>query len=106
MNFFNIEFAKAFLIVCLLVAIGWFMASRKWLGPASRLPIMRLVIWVFFPALIFSRVCNNKLLNSSAQAGLYLGVGFLMIVGGILIGRLLSNLLGFEEGVAKRTFAY
>jgi len=106
MNFFNIEFAQALLNVSLLVAIGWFMASRKWLGPASRLPIMRLVIWVFFPALIFSRVCNNKLLNSSAQAGLYLGVGFLMIVGGILIGRLLSNLLGFEEGVAKRTFAY
>jgi predicted permease len=67
---------------------------------------MRLVIWVFFPALIFSRVCNNKLLNSSAQAGLYLGTGFMMITGGIFIGRLLAHLLKFEDGIAKRTFAY
>ena len=106
MNVFSVELAQALVRMGLLVAIGWFMASRGWAGPASRLPLMRLVIWIFFPALIFSRVCNNKLLNTGAQAGLYLGTGFLMIVGGILIGQVLAKLLNFEEGVVKRTFAY
>ena len=106
MNVVTIEFAQALVKVGLLVAVGWFMANRGWVGPASRLPLMRLVIWVFFPALIFSRICNNKLLSSSSQAALYLGTGFLMIVGGILIGQWVARLVGYEEGVAKRTLAY
>ncbi|GBL27965.1 hypothetical protein EMGBS8_19130, partial [Verrucomicrobiota bacterium] len=64
---------------------------------------MRMVIWVFFPEMIFDRVCGNRLINSGGTALLYLGVGFGMIVGGILVGRLVAMLLRFPEGNARRT---
>jgi hypothetical protein len=67
---------------------------------------MRLVIWVFFPAMIFDRVCGNPLINSGTTALLYLGVGFGMIVTGILVGRLVAQALALPGDVCRRTFAF
>lgn len=90
----------------LFIFIGWCLARQGWVVSVARPSIMRLVIGVFFPALIFSRVCNNPLLSSGSRAALYLGVGFAMVVGGIFVSRLVAHLLGFQTGVTKRTFAY
>jgi len=106
MSIFTADLAMAISRLALLIALGWFLAQRGWVGPASRQPLMRLVVWVFFPAMIFDRVCGNALIRSGGATLLYLGVGFGMIVGGILVGRLVAAALRFPEGNARRTFSY
>lgn len=106
MNVFSADVALAITRLGLLILLGWFMARQGWVGAHARQPLMRMIIWVFFPAMIFDRVCGNRLINSGGTTLLYLGVGFGMIVGGILVGRLASVLLRFPEGNARRTFSY
>lgn len=106
MSIFTADLAMAISRLALLIALGWFLAQRGWVGPASRQPLMRLVVWVFFPAMIFDRVCGNALIRSGGATLLYLGVGFGMIVGGILVGRLVAAALRLPEGAARRTFSY
>ena len=90
----------------LIVAAGWFFAASGWVGSDARQPLMRLVIWLFFPALIFDRVHANPLLAEASRAALYLGAGYLLIAGGILVGALLRPMVGIPEGTRGRTFAY
>lgn len=106
MNVFSADVALAIVRLGLLILLGWFLAHRGWVGPHARQPLMRLVIWVFFPAMIFSNVCGNPLINSGPSALLYLGAGYLMIVTGILVGRASAAVFGFPAGDARRTFAY
>lgn len=67
MNIFTAGLAQAIFQLTLLIALGWFMAHRGWVGPEARQPLMRMVIWVFFPAMIFDRVCGNRLINSGGR---------------------------------------
>ncbi len=90
----------------LVVAAGWFFAASGWVGAEARQPLMRLVIWLFFPALIFSRVHANPLLTDGSRAALYLGTGYLIIVLGIAVAAGLRRLLAIPAGVEGRTFAY
>lgn len=106
MNIFTADLALALARLTLLIGLGWFLAHRGWVGPHARQPLMRLVVWVFFPAMIFDRVCGNALIRSGGTTALYLGVGFGMIFGGILVGRLAAAALRFPEGNARRTFSY
>lgn len=105
-DIFSTPIIEALIRLTVLGFVGWFMASRGWVVPGARLSLMRLVIWVFFPALIFSRVCNNPLLAQGANALLYLSTGFLMIVIGILVGRVVAWIMGIQEPNKKRTFSY
>jgi malate permease and related proteins len=106
MNVFSADVALAIARLGLLILLGWFLAHRGWVGPHARQPLMRLGLWVFFPALIFDRVSSNPLIHSGPTALLYLGAGFLMIIVGILVGRAVAALFRFPPGDAKRTFAY
>jgi len=106
MNIFTADLALAMARLAGLIFLGWFMARQGWLGASARQPLMRLVIWVFFPAMIFNRVCGNPLIHSGATALLYLGVGFGMIFAGFMVGRLVGKLLGLPEGSLQRTFTF
>jgi len=106
MNVFSADVALAMTRLGLLVLLGWFMARRGWVGPHARQPLMRMVIWVFFPAMIFSRVSGNPLIASGSQALLYLGAGFLMIVTGYAVAKGVGVLCKVPAGVARRTFAF
>lgn len=102
----NPDMAMGLAQTALVTSVGWFLAAAGWVGPEARQPLMRLVIWLFFPALIFDRVHANPLISGGGAALLYLGTGYLMIAGGILVGALVGRLLGIGEGVPGRTFAY
>lgn len=92
--------------LCSLILVGWFLASRGWIGPHARQPLMRLIIWVFFPALIFDRVSRNPLIASGGQALMYLGAGFLLIVTGYAVATAVGAACGITAGVRRRTFAF
>ena len=106
MDLFSPELGLALFGLGLLILLGWLMASRGWVEPRARQSIMRLIIWVFFPAMIFERVCRNPLIASGGQALLYLGAGFLLIVTGYAVAMAVGALAGLPEGVRRRTFAF
>jgi len=89
-----------------LILLGWFLASQGWIGPQARQPIMRLIIWVFFPAMIFDRVSRNPLIASGGQAMLYLSAGLLLILTGYAVATAVGALSGIPAGVRRRTFAF
>ncbi|MFZ9201494.1 MAG: AEC family transporter [Opitutales bacterium] len=103
---FNADMIQGLAQTALIVSAGWLLAAFGWVGPESRQPLMRLVIWLFFPALIYDRVHANPLISTAGKAALFVGTGFLMIVGGILIGALVGRLLRVADGVSGRSFAY
>jgi len=106
MNVFSADVALAITRLGLLILLGWFMARQGWVGPHARQPLMRMIIWVFFPAMIFSRVSGNPLIASGSQALLYLGAGFLMIVTGYAVATAIGALSKVPAGTARRTFAF
>ena len=103
---FNPDMIQSLAQTALVVSAGWLLAAFGWVGPESRQPLMRLVIWLFFPALIYDRVHANPLVASPAKALLFVGAGFGLIVGGIVIGALVRRALGIAGGVTGRSFAY
>ena len=103
---FNPDMIQGLAQTALIVAAGWLLAAFGWVGPESRQPLMRLVIWLFFPALIYDRVHDNPLVSSGGAAALFVGIGFATIVLGIVLGALVGRALGIAEGVSGRTFAY
>lgn len=106
MSGLNPDMIQGLAQTALIVSAGWLLAAFGLVGPDSRQPLMRLVIWVFFPALIYDRVHANPLVATAASAALFVGVGFAMILGGIAIGALVRRLLGIPGGVTGRSFAY
>ena len=106
MNVFSADVALAITRLGLLILLGWFMARQGWVGAHARQPLMRMIIWVFFPAMIFSRVSGNPLIASGSQALLYLGAGFLMIVTGYAVATLIGSVFKVPAGTARRTFAF
>lgn len=103
---FNADMIQGLAQTALIVSAGWLLAAFGWVGPESRQPLMRLVIWLFFPALIYDRVHANPLISGGAAAALFVGVGFAMISLGIVIGAVVGRLLGVPGGVSGRSFAY
>ncbi len=106
MSGFSPEMLQGLAQTALVVAAGWFFAASGWVGPEARQPLMRLIIWLFFPALIFDRVHANPLLEDGSRAALYLGAGYLLIAGGIAVGALVRPLIGLQPDVRGRSFAY
>lgn len=106
MNVFSADVALAITRLGLLILLGWFLARQGWVGPHARQPLMRMIIWVFFPAMIFSRVSGNPLLAVGPQALLYLGAGFLMIVTGYAVAMAIGLLCKVPAGTTRRTFAF
>lgn len=106
MNVFSADVVLAITRLGLLILLGWFMARQGWVGAHARQPLMRMIIWVFFPAMIFSRVSGNPLIASGSQALLYLGAGFLMILTGYAVATAIGTLFKVPSGTARRTFAF
>ncbi len=89
-----------------LIALGYGLARMGWVGAEARPSVMRLILWVFFPAMIFNRVIGNPLIASGGQAVLYLGAGFLLIVTGYAVAAGVGAAAGVPPGSARRTFAF
>jgi predicted permease len=106
MNIFSVDLALAITRLALLILLGWFLARRGWIGAQERQPLMRLVVWVFFPAMILSRVSNNPLISTGPKALLYVGAGFAMIITGFLLAQAVGALFGVKAGTARGSFAF
>lgn len=67
--------------------------------------VMRLVFSVMLPCYILDKILGSEALRSGSAVFWSMGMGFGMIMVGILIGLAVGKVLGFERGNGMRTFA-
>ncbi len=67
--------------------------------------IMRIIFLVMVPCFILDKILGSAVLRSGPVVLWSVGVGYGMIVCGILLGLAVARLLGMEKGTGMRTFA-
>lgn len=88
------------------IAAGYFLRKRGLVETTIQKSLMRLTLWIFFPALVLARVPHNAALHSGNLAWATPLAGFLTIAGGIGISLLFASACGVRDVTARRTFAY
>lgn len=97
--------ANALLPIAGLIAVGWYFRQLRWLTESAENGLMRLVVWLFYPALIFQNVFDNAALRAPRVLLEALLAGSLAVGLGMVLGLWAAPLFGLREGVSRRTFA-
>ena len=92
--------------VFFIVAVGWMARRLRWLTPEADDSLLRLVINILYPCLIFHSVLGNPALRNSSNVIFPPLVGFFTIALGFGLGYLAGRALGLESGRGLRTFAF
>jgi len=92
--------------VVALMGIGVALRQFKWLPPAIDQNIMRLVIGLFYPALILKFILGNPALARPENIFLPPLLGFSFVVLGYLIANLVARLIGLRIGKGRRSFTF
>jgi predicted permease len=96
----------AILPIFLVVAAGFLARRLEWLDPSADQSIMRVVLNLLYPALIFSFILENPALRQTANLLLPPLFGFSSVVAGMVIALLLARFLGLGNSREQRTFAF
>ena len=91
--------------VYLLVLAGAILRKTGVLKREHDEGVMRVVFSVMLPCYILDKILGSEVLRSGAAVAWSIGLGFGLLVVGILIGLLIGRILGFERGTGMRTFA-
>ncbi len=89
-----------------MIAIGAGARWAGWLTPEADSSLLKLVVNVLYPALIFNAVLGNPALDDPRNMFWPPLVGFGTMVGGILASLAIGRALGFSRGQGLRTFAF
>jgi predicted permease len=89
-----------------LIAVGSGARFMGWLTSEADAGLLKLVMNVLYPALIFKNVLGNAALSDSRNVFWPPLVGFVTIAGGILLAWGIGRSLGFSKGKGLRTFAF
>lgn len=89
-----------------LMAIGVGLRRWNWLTPAADESLLRIVVNVLYPCLIFANVHNNPALRDPGNLAWAPLVGFGTMVAGIGVCYYAAHALGFTIGTGLRTFAF
>lgn len=88
-----------------LISLGVFVRQRGWMGEEAETGLIKLVVNILFPCLIFESVANNAALRSPGNLLLPPLVGFGVTWFGIRAGMAVAKLIGLHVGTGLRTFA-
>lgn len=89
-----------------LIAVGSIARMAGWLTAESDGSLLKLVVNVLYPALIFKNVLGNAALADPRNVLWPPLVGFVTMAGGILLAWWIGRALGFSAGKGLRTFAF
>jgi malate permease and related proteins len=92
--------------IFLLIALGAIARMAGWLTADSDGSLLKLVVNVFYPALIFKNVLGNPALADPRNVFWPPLVGFVTMAGGILLAWWMGRVLGLSAGKGLRTFAF
>src|SRR4051812_40031063 len=95
------------LVLPVFALIGVGVAARRvhWIEGEAETSLIRLVVNVCYPCLIFESVANNTTLRSPGNLLLPPLVGFGITVLGIRAGLIVARAIGLHVGTGLRTFA-
>lgn len=95
---------KAVLPVYLLVMIGFLLHRLKVFTPEMEKGMIKLVIHCLYPCLILDKTLGNSLVRQADVVGWGIGLGFGMVIVGMLVAWATGSLSGLKAGHGKRTF--
>ncbi len=95
---------SATLPVFLVVAVGFLFQRRGWLNEETEMGMMKIVLNLLVPCLILSLIPGNPALESVSSAAWAIGLGFILIVGGLVLAWLGGLAGGMRTGTGLRTF--
>jgi predicted permease len=89
-----------------IMAIGLWLRRCNWLTAEADQSLMRLVINLLVPSLIFNSVLGNAALRQPENLLLPPLVGFGMVAAGVAVARAFAPLAGLQTRPEQRTFAF
>ncbi|MBE35485.1 MAG: transporter [Opitutaceae bacterium] len=89
-----------------VMAIGVFMRKMNALNPVADESLLKLVVNVLYPCIIFENVYANPALREPSNLGWAPIVGFGTMAAGMGICYTVGKLIGFTQGSGLRTFAF
>lgn len=92
--------------VFVMIALGAVMRRVKWLTAEADASLLKLVVNLLYPALIFENVLGNAALRQPGNLLLAPLVGFATIAMGIYLAYYAGRGLGLTQGEGLRTFAF
>lgn len=89
-----------------MIGAGTFARWRDWMRPEAEESLLRIVVNLLFPCLVFSSTLGNRALHDPGNIVLPPLVGFVTTGVGFLFGWYAGRLLGLSRGHGLRTFAF
>jgi hypothetical protein len=99
------QLLQLILPVFALIAIGVAVRRVHWIEGEAETSLLRLVVNVCFPCLIFESITGNAALQSANNVLLPPLIGFGATAGGFLLARAVGKAAGLTVGTGLRTFA-
>jgi len=99
------QLLQLILPVFALIAIGVVVRRVHWIEGGAETSLLRLVVNVCFPCLIFESITGNAALQAANNVVLPPLVGFAVTAGGFLLARVVGKAAGLTVGTGLRTFA-
>lgn len=94
----------AIIPVFLVMIAGAAFQKRGWLSEELETGMMRLVLNLLAPCLIFTKITGNPALEKVSVAGWSIGTGLVLILVGFAIAFLVAGLMRLKKGQGLRTF--
>jgi malate permease and related proteins len=88
-----------------LIGVGVIVRRRHWIEGEAEASLIRLVVNVCYPCLIFESVASNAALHSAENLALPPLMGFVITFLGIRAGLVVAKMIGLGVGTGLRTFA-
>ncbi|MCD8298254.1 MAG: AEC family transporter [Opitutae bacterium] len=92
--------------VVAISAVGYLFRKKGWVNEDVQFGLMRLVVWVFTPAMIIDRVLGNPLLMEFSSVWKVLACGILSVAIGILLSVFAARFFGIADPARRRDFGY
>lgn len=89
-----------------MIGAGTFARWRGWMRPEAEESMLRIVVNLLFPCLVFSATLGNKALHAPGNIVLPPLVGFVTTGIGFVFGYYTGRLIGLSRGRGLRTFAF
>ncbi len=89
-----------------VIAAGAAARRARWLKPEADESLLKLVVNLLYPCLIFDNVLGNAALRTPGNLLAAPLLGFVTMAGGILVAYLAARRAGFAVGSGLRTFAF
>jgi predicted permease len=99
------QLLQLILPVFALIAIGVVVRRVHWIQGEAETSLLRLVVNVCFPCLIFESITGNASLQSANNVLWPPVLGFVATAGGFLLARVVGQAAGLTVGTGLRTFA-